>query len=433
MISNRQEFLDAATSVGKKLICDAIWHGSKCNWLGFSSEPDASSPKEPRALFGTCGPDIYSGTSGIALFLSQLYLYTREKEFYKTAEGALYHALSGLDYVENQNIYGFYTGLSGVAYAALQIGLVLCKEEFINYSLKIIRKLANKKIDDHGIDVIDGNAGSIPTLISLYLFHRKEIFLDLAIHLADELLVCAKKEKIGWSWGNLKFKKRSLNRNLTGFAHGACGFAWGLLELYECTKQEKYANAAEEAFRYERYWFNQEEENWPDFHDSYLGKNHNLEGLTYPIQWCHGAPGIGLTRIRAYQILRNDVYLEETRAAIRTTMKMLDNPLKYGQDNFSLCHGLAGNSELLIISSQVLNDGSLQEIAEKIGERGIEEFQRKKLAWPCGIPYGETPCLMLGLAGIGYFYLRLYNPIKIPPILIIFPEMHKSIIVESSR
>jgi lantibiotic modifying enzyme len=32
---------------------------------------------------------------------------------------------------------------------------------------------------------------------------------------------------------------------------------------------------------------------------------------------------------------------------------------------------------------------------------------------------GETPNLMLGLAGIGYFYLRLYDPVKYPSVLII--------------
>jgi hypothetical protein len=37
--------------------------------------------------------------------------------------------------------------------------------------------------------------------------------------------------------------------------------------------------------------------------------------------------------------------------------------------------------------------------------------------WPCGISVGCTPGLLLGLAGIGYFYLRLYRP-SIPSILL---------------
>jgi lantibiotic modifying enzyme len=44
------------------------------------------------------------------------------------------------------------------------------------------------------------------------------------------------------------------------------------------------------------------------------------------------------------------------------------------------------------------------------------------LQWPCGAPGGaETPNLMLGLAGIGYFYLRLYDPIHTPSLLMVIP------------
>ena len=34
---------------------------------------------------------------------------------------------------------------------------------------------------------------------------------------------------------------------------------------------------------------------------------------------------------------------------------------------------------------------------------------------------GETPNLMIGLAGIGYFYLRLYDPVAVPSVLIMQP------------
>jgi hypothetical protein len=43
-----------------------------------------------------------------------------------------------------------------------------------------------------------------------------------------------------------------------------------------------------------------------------------------------------------------------------------------------------------------------------VGEQGIEQIERQDLRWPCGVTDGdETPNLMLGTAGIGYFYLRL--------------------------
>jgi lantibiotic modifying enzyme len=58
--------------------------------------------------------------------------------------------------------------------------------------------------------------------------------------------------------------------------------------------------------------------------------------------------------------------------------------------------------------------------AEQIGREGLGTYQQRRQPWPCGIPgAGETPNLMLGLAGIGYFYLRLYNATAIPSILLL--------------
>ena len=40
--------------------------------------------------------------------------------------------------------------------------------------------------------------------------------------------------------------------------------------------------------------------------------------------------------------------------------------------------------------------------------------------WPYGVTSGgETPNLMLGTAGIGYFYLRLYDAAAIPSVLLL--------------
>jgi len=41
---------------------------------------------------------------------------------------------------------------------------------------------------------------------------------------------------------------------------------------------------------------------------------------------------------------------------------------------------------------------------------------------PCGVVSGgETPNLMLGTAGIGYFYLRLYDSSAVPSVLLTQP------------
>ena len=60
-----------------------------------------------------------------------------------------------------------------------------------------------------------------------------------------------------------------------------------------------------------------------------------------------------------------------------------------------------------------------------VASKGIETFGRTDDGWPCGTPAGENPSLMLGLAGIGHFYLRLAVP-SVPSILILRREEFSS-------
>ena len=51
------------------------------------------------------------------------------------------------------------------------------------------------------------------------------------------------------------------------------------------------------------------------------------------------------------------------------------------------------------------------------------EFHQNRNPWPCGVMSGgETPNLMLGTAGIGYFYLRLYDAAAVPSVLLLAPS-----------
>jgi hypothetical protein len=49
-------------------------------------------------------------------------------------------------------------------------------------------------------------------------------------------------------------------------------------------------------------------------------------------------------------------------------------------------------------------------------DAGLERHDGTDEPWPCGTHSGETPNLMLGLAGIGHFLLRLGNP-ETPPLV----------------
>ena len=65
-------------------------------------------------------------------------------------------------------------------------------------------------------------------------------------------------------------------------------------------------------------------------------------------------------------------------------------------------------------------DRSYLRAAETTAQRGIQFHHTPRAPWPCGVQGGgETPSLLLGLAGIGYFYLRLSNLDTTPSVLMV--------------
>jgi hypothetical protein len=61
-----------------------------------------------------------------------------------------------------------------------------------------------------------------------------------------------------------------------------------------------------------------------------------------------------------------------------------------------------------------------RQIALDIAHSGIARAHTANVSWHCGCgPLGgETQGLLLGLAGIGLFYLRLHNPSVLTPLML---------------
>src|SRR5204863_3916825 len=107
-----------------------------------------------------------------------------------------------------------------------------------------------------------------------------------------------------------------------------------------------------------------------------------------------------------------------------TTRKWLESNLNSGNGNYSLCHGLAGNAEVLLYGSRTLTTGAEDalSLALRVAHAGQVDSVSRGGTWSCGAGGGETPGLMLGLAGIGLFYLRLHDP-SVPSALLLSSEV----------
>jgi type 2 lantibiotic biosynthesis protein LanM len=400
------DYVQAAFSVGAKLCREAIWHQECCNWIG--CEEMYSTQFQLDHTYKALGPGFYEGTSGIAFFLTHLYYVTHVPVFKITALGALSHAQKALEKEETKpGSASWYVGLSGIAYSVLTAGEILEQESLIGAALAQLQRLQNIPDTDLNIDVIDGVAGTIPILLYTYQKYPQPWLLAAARRFGDYLGQIKHREPVGCSWGNLD----DCTHNLTGFGHGTAGVALALLELYRVTGAQSYLELAELGMAYENSWFDASEENWPDFR-KFSGLP-DPEEPAYGLAWCHGAPGIGLTRLRAYQITGREAYKREAQIAINTTAKTL-----LAQNNYSLCHGMFGNGELLLLAAEILQDEAARQIAQAAAQQGIEQIIKKGISWPCGLQsLEETPGLMLGIAGIGHYYLRLAYPHRIPSAL----------------
>jgi lantibiotic modifying enzyme len=422
MDSERQQYLAVADALGARLCRDAVWDGHRCNWLGDSMEAVEGTWQVAHRSFG---PDLYAGTSGIALFLARLYAATGERLFQRTAVGALEHTLSRLHVLSSPFRAGVYSGLTGVAYALAHCAPLLGEERFREAAASALRELVTDEIRPEALDIVAGSAGAIPVFLGLSGLLGAEghgDLLDLARRHGDNLLATARRQGDAASWATISAEVPA-KPDLTGFSHGTAGIGWSLLELAKATGEERYSDAAESAFRYERRCFSPQHGNWPDFRGTQTGPN-GTPVWGYSMAWCHGAPGIALSRARAFRLTGSEEAKREAAVAIATTEMGVRQSLAYpGPADFSLCHGLAGNAECAAVAARTLGNGAGTGADRDLARFGIERYHADRAPWPCGVPGGgENPTLMLGLAGIGHFYLRLALPDQVPSVLMMTPE-----------
>ncbi len=411
------EFLEAAAAIGADLVRAAVWDGKRCNWLGDVMELVLGSWQVVHRSFG---PELYGGTSGIALFLTRLYQATDEKLFRLTAEGAAEQCISRVALMPPAAHIGYYAGWAGAAHALIQIGAAIDRPDFTNRGFAMLDEVLQKEPGPYLLDVIGGLAGLIPALLTIHEQFPQPCLRETAIRLGERLLEAAHKTEAGWSWTTAAPTPGKTQRDLTGFSHGAAGISWALCELYNSTGRQEFLDAARQGLRYEQIWYQADQENWPDFRNEPVAGSDGALRYACAMAWCHGAPGIALGRLRMFQLTHDEELRRQAEAAVRSTKRALRAP--GASESFCLCHGAGGNADALISAAEILDDAGYLDLARHVGSRGIEIYHRGGLTWPCGvIGGGENPSLLIGTAGIGYFYLRLFDPVKFPSLLIIHP------------
>ncbi|ABA24949.1 Lanthionine synthetase C-like protein (plasmid) [Trichormus variabilis ATCC 29413] len=387
--------LTAACIIADRLELLAHKNGELINWMGVTVTNNHQWTLAP------LGTDFYEGVPGIAFFLAYLgeitqnYHYTRlAKAAIKTLQQQLIRDTDTIKFI------GAFSGWGGIIYTYTHLGTLWQNPDLIADALTLVKKLPGLIVQDEQLDMIAGVAGCIASLLSLYQVFPNDLILDVALECGEHLLNQAQIMDDGIGWISPSGGKQPL----TGFAHGAAGFASVLLELAQITGKQEFQTAAIKAINYERRHFSPEAGNWLDLRTPAQNQ--------FMTAWCHGAPGIGLGRWRALKYLDDPEIHKEIAIAIHTTINQ-----GFG-DNQCLCHGDLGNLDLLLLASKIQPE--LTSHTSPITNQILNQIHQHNFY--CGVPLAiETPGLMTGLAGIGYGCLRLDHPEKIPSILLLEP------------
>lgn len=390
--ASSDEMIAAAREIGDRLTQLAFGNEDDAAWIGLVIAG------EREWLLSPLGLDFYDGVPGVILFLAYLAELTGESRYASLANAALKTLRTRMK--EESGLsggIGAFSGWGGIIYMFAHLGVLWQDTSLFSEAEELANSIADSIAADPALDVVGGAAGCALALLALYQCRPSQETLKAAIACGEHLLGAAQKQSRGIGWNCM----REAAAPLTGFAHGNAGIGCALLALYGATRQPRFQDAAVLAFDYERSVYSSQQRNWPDL------RNGAAQG--FAAAWCHGAPGIGLSRLCALGHSTDPQLAEEIEAALATTAEHITG-------DPTLCHGDLGNADILLSASEILQQPHWRNRAAQLVTAALHSA--RETGWKCSNPLGvESPGLMTGLAGIGYALLRHAAPARIPSIL----------------
>jgi len=328
------ELLTAAKAVGDRLETLAWRIGAEAGWLGLKPV------REERWGIGPLGLDLYDGLPGVVLFLAYLGDRTGEQRYTALARAALAGVRAQLTQSGNTlRSIGAFEGWGGIIYMLTHLAVQWNEPELQAEALSAVHRLMPLIDKDEDLDVIGGAAGALLCLLCLYRSFPSPNVISVAVRCGEHLLARSVRQQQGIGWTT----RLPSSAPLTGLAHGAAGIAWALVELAEITGDARFREAGIDGLAYERSRFDPSEGNWPDFRQQAAAPR-------FEIAWCHGAPGIAMTRLRLLRHMADPIFRAEIRAAMETTCAR-----GFGF-NHALCHGDLGSAEVVLEAGRTFDN-----------------------------------------------------------------------------
>ncbi len=392
-------YLDAAEKAAAWIRDSAGAASQGTAWPAIPGQPDSVSL------------DLYSGVPGVVLFFAEAYLSTGNRTY-------LDEACSGADFLMSrmspEQGAGFYTGLSGIAFAleeTFKISNIRKYHEGFLDCLAEIKDLATET--GAGIewtsttDIISGTAGIGLFLIYAHRETGEGQWLDLAIRAGERLIELGKSDGDGLKWA----MDPEYPRTMPNFSHGTAGIAYFLASLHRETGNDHFLQAALAGGRYLLALAETGDGTCLVFHHEPGGED------LYYLGWCHGPVGTARLFYRLYQETRDRSWLDWVRRSadgiVRSGIPEVETPGFW--NNAGICCGLAGVGEFFLGLSRVFGGGADRDFVDRVTRVLLRkaEVEGGKMKW-VQAEHRTRPEFVLaqtgymqGAAGIGMFFLRL--------------------------
>jgi len=405
-------YLQEAFRLGEGLWSAAIRDGKgRPEWLGLDLGADGES-----FHFGLIGHSLYSGAAGVASLFARLAVASSDAkaELWRRRAWSCFEGLAELaERNRNDQLFRLIRdlpyGISGsggilLALALLQ-GAGLPEAGFL--AERVIQQLRPERLlADEGIDLIGGVSGMVGPLLLVGSGRAQELAM-----VCGERLLALQLAGGGWPAGAAVSQRKP---PLTGFSHGAAGMGAALARLAQASGEERFAVGVRNAVGYERSVFDAERGNWPDFRSS-------SEPNEFMLSWCHGAPGILLSRqVISKAGLADEHTTAEQQCARASTQAALE-PLtsRAGEVAAHLCCGVLGLTSLLRVDAQGSGE-PLSPAVERAESALIAQAQASGGYTFFSVDTGSLnlPGLYTGKAGVALALLEASeNPSWLPALL----------------
>jgi hypothetical protein len=277
---------------------------------------------------------------------------------------------------------GLYSGLAGLAWSFLELGLT-------ERALELLERVPRSPLAFQAADMFDGAAGWGLASLAFHLRTRDARHLEMACQAGEYVVKVAERSDAGVCWRNEAEGSVRL-----GFGYGGSGVAFFLLCLWRVTREARYLETARRAMDFEVAHAKEQ--------DGGLVWGTATDDSGHRPYWLRGGAGVASTLIRFFEVLKEERYLELAHQAARGCAVFFSAAPH-------LFEGLASMGETLLDMYRVTGEPRyLEQARRKAMQTLLYRIDRPQgVAFPGRYLLRISHDYGMGGAGIGLFLHRL--------------------------